>query len=318
MNFKEIFGLFVRGMAMGAANVIPGVSGGTIAFITGIYERLIDSLKSFNLQAVQLLFKGKWKEFVAHTDLYFIISLFLGVFVSIISLAKVLEYLFCNYEFLTLSFFFGLIIASVYSVGRQLEKWNAMAVLFLVIGTLIAVGIGFLNPANSNDSFIYLVLCGIAAICSMVLPGLSGSYVLLLMGNYLLVLSAISTRDMGVIIPVGIGAVIGLAVFSNLLSWLFKKAKDATIALLTGFVLGSLFIIWPWKTTLLKKNELGEIVDKYGNTDINVCLDGVVIGYERYLPSMNGENLLALLAIIVGIVLVLGIEKVGKQSKTEE
>jgi putative membrane protein len=244
----KYFILVIKGMAMGAANVIPGVSGGTIALITGIFERLINSIKSFNIKAVKLLFKGRIKEFIDHTDLWFLLSVFVGVVIAIVTLARLFDYLFTNYPVYIWAYFFGLVLASVYFVGKTVEKWSYPAIITFIIGTAIAVLISILNPATENRSFIYLLLCGVAAVCSMILPGLSGSFILFIMGNYKLVaIDAINERDMGVIIPVLIGAVTGLIAFSHLLSWVLKRFRDQTISLLTGFILGSVAILWPWQ-----------------------------------------------------------------------
>ncbi len=291
-------GLFLRGLAMGAANVIPGVSGGTIAFITGIFERLINSLKSFDLIAVKLFFTGKFKEFSEKTDLKFLASVLLGVGVSILSLAKLMELAFQYYEVFTLSFFVGLIIASILGVGKQIEKWNFTSILSLLIGTAIAAGIAFLPPAEPNPSFIYVFVCGVVAISSMILPGLSGSYVLLLMGNYLLVLRAVSSFDFSIIIPMGLGCIIGMVAFSHFLSWLFAKFRDATISVLTGFVAGSLAIIWPWKETLYMTLSDGK--EK-------------AIGYNWLFPLLDLHFVFATLFAVVGFVLVYWMDKQASQ-----
>ena len=288
--------LFLKGMAMGAANVIPGVSGGTVAFITGIYERLINALKSVDLETLKLFFTGKFSQFARQTDLQFLSTLFLGVFVSILSLAKLLEIAFNEYEVLTLAFFFGLILASIIAVGRQIEKINFPAIVSFIIGAGIAIAIAFLPPAQPNDSVFYMILCGIVAVCSMILPGLSGSYILLLMGNYLLVLQAVSSFNFSILIPLLVGCVIGLVSLSRLLAYLFKHFKDQTIGLLTGFVAGSLLIIWPWKSTVLETFEGKE----------------KAVGYVWLVPDMNGAFLLALLFIIIGFGLVLWMERSSK------
>ena len=253
---------FLKGVGMGAANVIPGVSGGTIALITGIYEKLINSLKSFNIQAFRFLLKGQFKDFSSHISLNFLIAVFLGVGVSIVSLAKLLEFLFNNYPTYLWAFFFGLILASVYYVGKTIGKWNINTICSLIIGTGIAIVISLLNPTTENKDTFYLFLCGVVAISSMILPGLSGSFILILMGNYMLVLSSISELNFSILIPFGIGCLFGLLAFSHLLAWVFKKFKDATISLLTGFILGSLLILWPWKEALYLKDKAGEFIIK--------------------------------------------------------
>ncbi|MBN2891610.1 MAG: DUF368 domain-containing protein [Bacteroidales bacterium] len=315
-GLKEQAGNFFKGFAMGAANVIPGVSGGTIALITGIFERLIDSLKSFDLQAIKLFFKGKFKEFAKHTDFVFLFFVLLGAALSIVSLAKLLTFLFDNYPIFIWSFFFGLILASVWAVGKTIEKWNLPVIISFIVGTGIAVVITILNPATENDSFIYLFISGIVAICSMILPGLSGSFVLVLMGEYELILKAVDEFNFSLLIPVVIGAVVGLLAFAHLLSWLYKKFKNQTIALLTGFILGSLAILWPWKHSFDKDGILMQ-TDKFGK--LLVEGDVKVFGYERFMPTIDTVLILAIVLAVVGFFSIWILEKTAsKKEKTEE
>lgn len=278
---------------MGAANVIPGVSGGTIAFITGIYERLINALKSFDVVLIKDVLSGKFKHAWIKVDGKFLLMVFGGVLLSILSLAKLMEIAFEQYEQLTLSFFFGLIIASIWAVSKQLGTFDISVVLIFLLGATLAASIAFLPPAEANESFLYVILCGIVAVCSMILPGLSGSYILLLMGNYVLVLQAISSFNFKILIPMLIGIVIGLVLFSRVLSYLFKNFKNATIALLAGFVAGSLIIIWPWKRT------------------IYVTFEGKekAIGYEWFIPEINWGVLISIFLILAGVFLVWFIER---------
>jgi len=298
----------LKGFAMGAANVIPGVSGGTIALITGIFERLIMAIKSFDAIALKLLFTGKIKDFIKHTDLYFLIAVFFGMLVSVVSLAKLLEYLFANYPVYIWSFFFGLILASVYYVGKTIEKWKVSVVITFITGAVFAVIISMLNPATQNDSFFYLIICGVVAICSMILPGLSGSFVLILLGNYeLVMIHAVSNFDFKIIIPVGIGAVAGLIAFSHVLSWIFKKYKDQTIAILTGFILGSLSILWPWKNPIYKMDLNGAYILNKG--------ERIIQGYSKFLPdSFTNEVIIAILLMIFGIISIALIEKLANHN----
>jgi len=291
---KEYLIYFIKGVAVGVANIIPGVSGGTIALITGIFERLINAIKSFDLKAARLLFKGDWKSFATQTDLYFLIALFTGVVVAIVSLARIFDFLFHSYPVFIWAFFFGLILASVYFVGKTVERWRVSVYIAFAVGTVIALMFTFMTPATENSNFLYLVLCGVVAVCSMILPGLSGSFVLILMGNYQLVaIQAINNRDIGILLPVLIGAVGGLIAFSHLLSWVFKRYKDQTIALLTGFILGSLGVIWPWKTAI--EQTFGDKVK--------------VIGYDYFLPQMNSEFFIAVVIMIAGIVSIWWMER---------
>lgn len=300
----SLINVMIKGIAMGAANVIPGVSGGTIALITGIFERLIDALKSFDITAFRLLLKGKLKEFANYIDLYFLIALFTGVGIAIITLAKLFKFLFENYPVYIWAFFFGLVLASVYFVAKTVKKWSLSVVISFIAGTAIALIITFLKPGTENSSFVYLLLCGVVAICSMILPGLSGSFVLLLMGNYKLVMvDAVNNMDMGILLPVGIGAVGGLLLFSHFLSWLLKKFHNQTIATLSGFILGSLGILWPWKEAITQT--FGEKVK--------------IIGYNWNMPQMNGEFFMAFLYIVLGILTIVLTEYLAeKGSKSQQ
>ena len=298
---------FVKGMGMGAANVIPGVSGGTIALITGIFERLINSIKSFNLTALKLFFTGKWKAFAKHVDLKFLFAVFLGIAAAILSVAKLFKYLFANYPVFIWAFFFGLILASIYYVGRTVKKWNLASILFFALGTSIALIIAFGTPAQENHNFFYLILCGVVGTCSMILPGLSGSYVLLLMGNYEYVmidavdmLTTSPAEALKILLPVVIGAVVGLIAFAHLLSWVFNHFHDQTVALLTGFILGSLPIIWPWKESVTQALKDG--TEK-------------VIGYHWQWPVINGEFFIALGIIVLGAAIIIATESLAKKKE---
>lgn len=288
---------------MGAANVIPGVSGGTMALITGIFERLINAIKSFNLKAIKLLFSFKLKEFANQIDLAFLIAVFGGIVLAIISLAKLFDYLFVNYPIYIWAYFFGLVLASVWFVGKTVSKWTASVIITFIIGTSAAIVISVLNPATENTGLIYLMLCGVVAMCSMILPGLSGSFVLILMGNYQLVMiDSVNNMDLAVLIPVGIGAVVGLLAFSHILSWVFKKYRNQTISLLTGFILGSVSILWPWQKMIYMKDQAGELILKKG--------EPIVMKYERFIPdTFNTEVIIALLMTLAGILSIWAIEK---------
>ncbi len=303
---KYVF-LVLKGVAMGAANVIPGVSGGTMALITGIFERLINAIKSFNVKALRLLLSMKLKAFAAHTDLYFLLAVFGGVFLAIISLARLFDFLFTNYPVYIWSYFFGLVLASVYFVGKSVSKWSPSVVVTFIVGAVTAVVISVLNPARENDGYIYLLLCGVVAICSMILPGLSGSFVLILLGNYQLVMiDAVNNLDFQVLIPVGIGAVVGLLAFSHLLSWVFSKFRDQTISLLTGFILGSVSILWPWQKLIYLRNDAGDLVLKKG--------EPVVMQYQRYMPDgFSTEVVIAVIVALAGIASIWIIEKVAAE-----
>jgi len=307
---KEYINYLLKGIAVGVANIIPGVSGGTIALITGIFERLINAIKAFDVTAAKLLFTGKWKAFAEKTDFYFLLTLFIGIALAIIALARVFDYLFRDYPVYIWSYFFGLVLASIYFVAKTIERWNFVVILFFVLGTAFAVFVSLINPAAENSNFWYLFLCGVVAICSMILPGLSGSFVMILMGNYQLVaIQAVNQRDISILLPVALGAVIGLVAFSHLLSWVFKNYKDQTIATLSGFILGSLNVLWPWKTAEYLHNSAGDFILKHG--------EKVVARYASVLPEHYDKSFWIAVAIMVlGILSITIIELMaGKESE---
>lgn len=292
---------FFKGLGIGSANVIPGVSGGTIALITGIFERLINALKSCNLTAIKLFFTGKFKEFAQHIDLWFLASVGSGVVVAILSIARLFEFLFAEYPIYLWSFFFGMILVSIYYVGITIEKFNWKVVLSFIIGTAIALLIAFGTPANENSNILYLMICGAVATCSMILPGLSGSFVLVLMGNYqLIMIDAVNDLNLKILLPVVLGGVVGLLAFSHLLSWIFKNYRDITIAVLTGFILGSMPIIWPWKN---------DVITYFGS-------EAKVTGYEYYFPEFNMEFATALVIMLIGAALIVLTEKMAKKTNS--
>lgn len=314
---------FFKGYAMGAANVIPGVSGGTVAFITGIFETLINALKSFDVRAIRLLTKGEIKAFWSHINGGFLLPLGLGVIVSVASLAKLLGYLFDHHPELIWALFFGLILASVYYVGKTVERWAIGPVVGLLVGLGIAVTIALLKPASENTGLVYLMLCGVVGVCSMIIPGLSGSFVLILMGNYRLILDALSdlvsasvafdfsgmVGPLKIFLPVIVGVVVGLITFSHFISWLFRRFRDVAVALLTGFVTGSLMIIWPWKNNVYKLNDDGSPVLKSSGEQI-------VEGYQWYFPRFDDTTTwLALGLIVIGAVLVVFMESYGNADR---
>jgi len=291
---------FLKGLAMGTANVIPGVSGGTIALISGVFERIINAIKNtFSLQSFKLFFGGKFKEWVAYTDFVFSLSLGIGVIAAIITIARLLEFLFAEYPVYVWAFFFGLVLASVWFVAKTIKRWNIIIVFFFIAGTIVALSMALLKPLGENNNMIYLFICGAVAACSMILPGISGSFVLVLMGNYeLVMINSVNNADFKVLLPVIFGAGIGLLLFSYVLAWIFKKFRNQTIALLSGFMLGSLLIIWPWKEAVWKINALGEyVVSRSGEKVI-----------EKYVWLMpHGESIKIAIAIgfiLLGIVVI--------------
>ncbi len=288
----------LRGIGMGAADVIPGVSGGTIAFITGIYEELVYSIKSINIKAIQLFFTGRWRSFWKQINGNFLLTVFAGIFISVLSLARFLEYLLEHHPILIWSFFFGLILASSYVVSRKISRWEYSKVVALAGGIGIAFYITSVTPATTTGAFWFVVISGALASCAMILPGISGSFILLLLGKYEFALHAVNDRIIPDLFLLGSGAIVGIVLFSNLLSWLLKKYYEITIAVLVGFMLGSLNKIWPWKETIktiVLEGEIRPLVEK------------------NILPSVGkGQDMfwMALLMAALGMALIFFIELV--------
>jgi len=250
MKNRTIFqhlGITLRGIAMGAADVIPGVSGGTIAFITGIYEELIDSLSNINLKALKTLKNDGIKAFWSQVNGNFFVALFLGIAISVFSLAKLVTFLLENHPVLLWSFFFGLVLASGLLIMKTIRKWNVVNVFGIIIGTAIAGFISSIEVTASGGDSWYILLSGAIAICAMILPGISGAFILVLLGSYDIVISGIKDVDLKIIGLFAVGCVIGLLSFSRLLKYLFDHFKSFVLALLSGFLFGSLWKIWPWK-----------------------------------------------------------------------
>lgn len=305
--------IFLKGLAMGTANVIPGVSGGTIALITGIFERIIHAIKNtFSIQSAKLFFTGKFSQWLKHTDLVFALVLGAGIIAAIVSIARLFEYLFIAYPVYLWAFFFGLVLASVWFVGRTVKKWSFWMVLFFLFGTAIAVLMAVLKPLGENTGLVYLMICGAVAACSMILPGISGSFVLVLMGNYeLVMIRAVNDLELNILIPVVIGAGAGLLVFSYILSWIFKKFKDQTISSLSGFMFGSLLIIWPWKIPVWKTDSTGEFI-------LSRSGDKIVEKYHWIItPELDLQLFVAIGFIILGIVVIALTETIAARNKKE-
>jgi len=294
--------LFLKGIAMGAADVVPGVSGGTIAFITGIYTELLDSIKSINLNALRILFNEGPKAAWQAINGTFLLVLGSGVLLALLSLAKLLHHLLLTQPVLLWSFFFGLIIASSWHVGKEIEGWNASKVITLLVGTLIAAGISLASPSSVEATPLIIFGAGSIAICAMILPGISGSFILLLMGLYEPVLGAVKALELGIMALFAAGAGIGLLVFSRVLSWCLHHYKDLMFSLLTGFMLGSLVKVWPWKETI--------------STRMNSKGEEVPFIQSNILPSAEQSEtlLLAIVLMIAGAALVLMLEKVASKA----
>lgn len=291
--------LILKGMGMGIANVIPGVSGGTVALITGIYQELLKSLKSFDKQAFSLLLKLNFKEFGIYTNLSFLAYVFGGSLISLFSIASLFKFLFKNYPLEIWSLFFGLILASIIFIGQRIKTWNFQSYLAIIIGTLVALSLTFITPSAENNNLFYVFLCGIIGISGMILPGLSGSYILILMGNYeLLMVRSVSEFDIPLLLTFLFGSIFGLLVLSNFLHWLINKYYSLTLAGLTGFIIGSLSIIWPWK-----------VVSE------SIIINGKekVLSYDLFFPNqLDTHNIVSIIMMIIGFFIVYLIEKNNK------
>ena len=304
-NIKDYLVIGLKGMAMGAADVVPGVSGGTIAFISGIYEELLGSISNVNLKLLKTLkqegLKAAWKQVNGN----FLAALFIGIFVSIISLAKAIKYLLENEPILLWSFFFGLVLASIIYIAKQITKWNVVSVIVLILGAFLAYYITTLNPlVSENSSPIFIFLAGAIAICAMILPGISGSFILVLLGAYKPVLDALNNKDIKTILVFMAGAVVGLLTFSRILKWLFKHYKNITLAALTGFIIGSLNKIWPWKETLTWRTNSHGIEVPFNQQSVSpFTFDG------------DPKLVMAIILAIIGFIIILGMEKLAVQKK---
>jgi len=299
-SLKDYIILTLKGLAMGAADVVPGVSGGTIAFISGIYEELLETISSVNLVALKKLKSEGIKSFWEHINGNFIAALFLGIIISVASFAKLITYLLEFHGILLWSFFFGLIIASIYLVGRKIKQWSVKEIIGIVVGSIIAYYITILPPMQNPDAIWFIYLSGAIAICAMILPGISGSFILLLLGSYEAILGGIKDFKIATITAFAFGCLTGLLSFSKLLNWLFKHFHDLTITILTGFLVGSLNKIWPWKTTI--------------STRINSHGETVPFIQENILPThFEGDSklVLSIIMLLIGLGLIIILERLA-------
>lgn len=258
-GLKDYAFLVLKGMGMGAADVVPGVSGGTIAFIVGIYDELINSIKSINGKSLNLFFTGKFAAFWKMINGSFLFSILLGIGISVFSLAKIITWLLVEHPILVWSFFFGLVLASTWFVAKDIKGWNWKTILGFVVGVVVAFYITVATPAETPSYLWFIFLCGAIAICAMILPGISGSFILVLLGKYFFIMDAVKTLDLVIIAVFGAGAVVGITSFSRVLSYALKHVRNITLAVLSGFMLGSLNKVWPWKeqiTTVVDGHDL--------------------------------------------------------------
>ena len=301
-SFPDYIVLGVKGFCMGASDVVPGVSGGTMAFILGIYEELIDAIKSFDLKGLQFLVTLKFRPLLGRISWQFLLAVGIGILAAIFTLSGLLSWLLQNRPVFIWSFFLGLILASVLSVSRRVEAWRILTWLCLVGGTLGSYFLVGLVPVATPNDYWFLFLCGAVAICAMILPGISGSYILVLLGKYQYVLDAVNHRDFLVLGLVAAGACVGIIAFSRILGWLLKNYHDLMVATLTGLMIGSLRKIWPWKETL------ESVVDSHGQM--------VPLVQSNILPGQwNGEVLAALSLMVAGLLAVLFLDRLGNRIK---
>ena len=299
-SFPDYIVLGVKGFCMGASDVVPGVSGGTMAFILGIYEELIDAIKSFDLKSLQFLVTLKFRPLLDRISWQFLLAVGIGILTAIFTLSRLLSWLLQNRPVFIWSFFLGLILASVVSVSRRVEEWRILTWLCLVGGTLGSYFLVGLVPVSTPNDHWFLFLCGAVAICAMILPGISGSYILVLLGKYQYVLDAVNHRDFLVLGLVAAGACVGIIAFSRILGWLLKNYHDLMVAILTGLMLGSLRKVWPWKETL------ESVVDSHGQM--------VPLVQSNILPGQwNGEVLAALSLMVAGLLAVLFLDRLGNR-----
>lgn len=300
-KLKDYAVLMLKGMGMGAADVVPGVSGGTIAFIVGIYDELINSIKSINLESLKLFFTGKWGAFWKKINGNFLFFLLAGIGISVFSLAKLITWLLVDHPILVWSFFFGLVLASTWFVSKDIKEWKSWKTwIAFVIGVVIAFYITVATPAETPSNLLFIFLCGAIAICAMILPGISGSFILVLLGKYFFIMDAVKTLDVVVMVVFAAGACIGITSFSRVLSYALAHFRNITLAVLTGFMLGSLNKVWPWKEVV------ETFVDSHG--EVKPLVE------HNILPNAYVTE--AVVLMVVGFFLVYFLEKLS--AKTSE
>jgi uncharacterized membrane protein len=317
---------------MGAANKVPGVSGGIVAFVGGFYEEFIYSLQKINGKAFKLLFTGRLKSFYRYINGSFLSLLIFGMLVSYFSVSKILDYFLVHNELFVWSAFFGMILGSIYFIAKDFSHWSKRTITAGCIGLIIGISISFLNPAKENDNLVFIFLCGMISVSGMTLPGLSGSFILILLGNYVLLLvdSVNALYDTGAELLRGdfsfttneerlstlkilavftTGSAVGLVSLSHLLSYVLKHYKHITTAVIIGFITGSLGVVWPWKKTIFKTNISGDVLFASNGKEI-------ISNYQRYLPNFETqETWWALFFVMVGISVLLGLDWYGKRRK---
>ena len=333
-TFLQKTGLFFKGLAMGAANKVPGVSGGTVSFVLSFYEEMIYSFQKINFKAFKLLLNGRYKSFYQYVNGQFLLLVMGGSMFSYFSISLVLDYFLKYYELYVWSWFFGMIIGSVFYIYKDFGDWNFKNTFSLIIGISVGVGISFMTPAQENDNLWFVFLCGIIGVSGMTLPGLSGSFILILFGNYVLLLvdsvNGVFTIITGLFsgnfevleVPGNIrylkivsvftaGSAFGLVSISHVLGYVLKRWHQIVTAIIIGFIAGSLGIVWPWKRKIFIENNGEFLVDDTGNK--------IIQNYERFFPDFsNSETWLAVFYIVLGIALILGIDYYDRKRKSKK
>ncbi|HBK71431.1 MAG TPA: DUF368 domain-containing protein [Flavobacteriaceae bacterium] len=330
-TLSDKFFLFIKGLAMGTANKVPGVSGGIVAYVGGFYEELIYSFQKINYKAFKLLFNGRFKSFYRYTNAQFLILIFSGSIFSYFTVSQLLDYFIKNFELYVWSAFFGMIIGSIYYISKQINNWEFKTVIGVVVGVTIGISISFMNPAKENDNLFFVFFCGIIGVSGMTLPGLSGSFILILLGNYVLLLvdsvnmlyltigdifqgdfafiqDEVRMKYLKIVSSFTAGSVFGLVVTSQLLTFILKRWHQLVTALILGFIVGSLGVVWPWKQAIYKLENGMILLDSKGNK--------VLENYKRFIPDFTQQvTWIAIAYIIGGIGIVLWIDYYGKNSK---
>ena len=330
-TFIQKFNLFLKGLAMGAANKVPGVSGGTVSFVLGFYEELIYSFRKINLIALKLILNGRFRSFFRYINAQFLALVMLGSMFSYFSISIVLDYFIQYYELYVWSWFFGMIIGSIYYISKDFGVWNLKNTVSLLVGIGIGVAISLMTPARENDNLWFVFICGIIGVSGMTLPGLSGSFILILLGNYVLLLvdsvNSLFTvmtsliagnfeilndpehiRYLKIVAVFTAGSAFGLVSISHVLGYVLKRWHQIVTAIIIGFIVGSLGIVWPWKKEVFAQEAGRFILDNDG--------DKVVENFKRYIPDFSdSETWFALMFVFIGVALILGIDYYGRNKK---
>jgi putative membrane protein len=298
--------LFIKGVGIGCADIVPGISGGTIAFITGIYEELLGTIQAFDITALRLFRRGQFKALWEHLHGSFLLPLLLGIGLSLITTVQVVAYLLASYPIQTWSFFWGLLLVSTFIVYQRIKQWHLHTLLVSLGGLVLAYGLTQATPLHTPNTSCFIGLAGAISVCAMILPGISGSFVLLLLGKYTFMLNALKEFKLDTLITFSLGGVVGLLSFSRLIAWLLRQHHDNTLALLAGFMLGSLNKIWPWKQ-LWSPLSLGTSSLKVGQ-NLSPFQFQAVCHQNPLVPQ-------ALLWMSLGMLLILGIERQARSKK---